>query len=122
MKQIISNPMLLNEEFNALKVQPITAPLLIKTTTNVSYGTKYPIQHKSVLSTVRRSSVSPTVPSSSSSTNTQESISFALSSTKTIINSTAIVRSTSNDSISSAINFNTKSRIPIRSIPITMIK
>ncbi|CAM4795603.1 unnamed protein product [Rotaria magnacalcarata] len=93
MKQIISNPMLLNEEFNALKVQPITAPLLIKTTTNVSYGTKYPIQHKSVLSTVRRSSVSPTVPSSSSSTNTQESISFALSSTKTIINSTAIVRS-----------------------------
>ncbi|CAF3330130.1 unnamed protein product [Rotaria socialis] len=114
-KQTISDPMLLNEKFNTLKVQPITAPLLVKTTANVSYGTKHPIQHKSVLSTVGRSSVSPTVSSSSSSTNTQQSISFALTSTRTIINSTAIVRSTSNDSISSAINFNIKSRIPVRS-------
>ena len=97
------------------------------------------VRSKPVTSTVRRSSLSSTVSPSSnlqrqststgsstsslSSTNTQGSLPCTRSDTPTTTNSTtAILRCTSNSSISSPINPNTKSRIPVRAIPPTITK
>lgn len=111
-----------NGKPQSLTNRPIIAPLTIKNMTNAQLDRKNLVQPKPTLSTVRRSSLSPTVTSSASSTNTEESISCILASTKVLMNSNKIIRSTSNDNISSTLNISTKSRIPVRSIPISIIK
>jgi hypothetical protein len=131
-----------------LKIRPTTAPstkLTITTTAQPRTQRIVPIvlpsttkaRPKPPLSTNRRSSfgtnISPITSnlerqststggstSSLSSTNTQGSIPCTRSETPT----TSILRSVSNDIISSpnTLNPNSKSRIPIRTIPITMVK
>ncbi len=163
-KQSVTNTSSSNGKTNLSKVRPVTAPLLsTKITTNVQPRTQRPVallptlptqsttttktQSKPIISTVRRSSFSPTISplsnlqrqststggstSSLSSTNTQGSLPCTrsdtptLTTTTTVMNSTTtILRSSSNEIISSPTNtnINTKSRIPVRTIPTTNIK
>jgi hypothetical protein len=125
------------------KIRPATAPSTKPTLTAQSRTQRIvpivlpsttKIRPKPSLSTNRRSSFSPTITSnlerqststggstsSLSSTNTQGSI----PSTRSEIPTISILRSVSNDIISSpnSLNLNNKSRIPIRTIPIAMVK
>ncbi|CAF0721167.1 unnamed protein product [Adineta steineri] len=144
----------LNGKLNSAKVRPITAPVLSMKTTNVQSNPQRPVafhstqaietkvRSKPISSTVRRSSLTtPCSPSlnlqrqslltnGSTSSLTTPNIQGPLRSdtppsTITLTNSTtAILRTSSNDIISSSINsnLNTKSRIPMRAIPRIMIK
>ncbi len=116
-----------------------TQPSQSTTITTAAAAAPTKVRSKPVASTVRRSSLTSTVSPSSnlqrqststgsstsslSSTNTQGSLPCTHSDTPTTTNSTTtILRSTSNGIISSPINPNTKSRIPIRAILPTITK
>jgi hypothetical protein len=139
-----------NGKINLSKVRPATAPLSKPPppppTNNQSRTQRLVpivlppstrIRPKPPVSTNRRSSFGPTISSTTSnlerqststggstsslsSTNTQASIPCTRSETPT----SSILRSVSNDIISTpnSININPKSRIPIRTIPIAIIK
>jgi len=136
-----------NGKVTSSKIRPTTAPTSKSTTTTIN-NTQSRTQRivpiilpsttktrpKPPVSTNRRSSFGATLPSnlqrqststggstsSLSSTNTQASIPCTHSETGT----TSILRSVSNDIISTpnALNINTKSRIPIRKIAIPIVK
>jgi hypothetical protein len=151
-KPVIADSSSLNGKITLSKVRPATAPLLKTTIINTQSRTQRliplipppiaKVRAKPPISSNRRSSVglisnlqrqstsTGGSTSSLSSTNTQASIpcihsetppSTSSSSTTTVI---PILRSVSNDIISSPnlSNINSKSRIPIRAIPIAIVK
>ncbi|CAF1063268.1 unnamed protein product [Rotaria sp. Silwood1] len=152
-KPTVANTSSSNVKPTISKVRPVTAlPSKSTTITNntqsrtqrlipIVQSSTTKIRTKPPLSTNRRSSFGSTLSSSTSnlqrqststggstsslsSTNTQASIPCTRSETPTSSTTITILRSVSNDIISSpnTSNINTKSRIPIRTIPINVVK
>ncbi|UJR08232.1 hypothetical protein I4U23_012505 [Adineta vaga] len=141
-----SKPTIVNT--SASKVRPTTAPVSKSATISTTQSRNQrlvpvllPPTAKTrpipIVSAKRRSSIDPTASnlqrqststggstSSLSSTNTQASIPYTRIETPTSSTTITILRSVSNDIIASpnSSNFNSKSRIPIRKIPMTIVK
>ncbi|CAF2747465.1 unnamed protein product [Rotaria sp. Silwood2] len=150
-KPTVANTSSSNVKATISKVRPVTAPPSKSITINAQSRTQrlIPIVQSSTtklrtkppISTNRRSSFGSTISSSTSnlqrqststggstsslsSTNTQASIPCTRSETPTSSTTITILRSVSNDIISSpnSLNMNNKSRIPVRTIPINVVK
>ncbi|CAF1116363.1 unnamed protein product [Adineta steineri] len=147
-KQTLVNTSLSNPKINSAKIRPNTAPISKSATISSTQSRNQrlvpillppstKIRPKPPLSINRRSSIDLTASnlqrqststggstSSLSSTNTQSSIPCTRLQTPTSSTTISILRSVSNDIISSPTpsNSNPKSRIPVRTMPMTIIK